>query len=152
MNKLDKIKILKSALSLVFIFLFNLPTLAALNINYGNLFVLPELDNKTSEKELLAQNTNTAESLEDNTEEDTKEPESHIRFQEADTATAETTTETAAGSQGSSGEVSPQASSSGVQINTSVIPTVLPTSEQSSNSTQCTYNTDCPNGQTCNNG
>ena len=33
---------MKSILSLFGVFLFNLPTLAALNINYQNLFVVPQ--------------------------------------------------------------------------------------------------------------
>ena len=52
MKKITKIKILRSLFCLFAVFLFNLPTLAALNINYGNLFVLP-LD-KTS---VIAENT-----------------------------------------------------------------------------------------------
>ena len=48
-NKL-KYQIIRSFLSLLSVFLFNLPTLAALNINYGNLFTLPE------DKTVIAQN------------------------------------------------------------------------------------------------
>ena len=40
-NKLNKIQLLKSFISVIAIFLFNLPTLAALNIDYKNLFVIP---------------------------------------------------------------------------------------------------------------
>src|SRR3989338_7850301 len=41
--KINKIQIIKSVISLFGIFLFNLPTLAAFDINYGNLFVIPTI-------------------------------------------------------------------------------------------------------------
>jgi hypothetical protein len=42
MHKLNKIQVLKSFISVIAIFLFNLPTFAALNIDYSNLLVVPE--------------------------------------------------------------------------------------------------------------
>ena len=43
-----KIKIVRSLLSLCFMFLFTLPTLAAFDINYKNLFKIPNLSSSTS--------------------------------------------------------------------------------------------------------
>ena len=48
MNKINKQQLLKSFISIVAIFTFNLPTFAALNINYGNLFVIPQNTTGTS--------------------------------------------------------------------------------------------------------
>src|SRR3989338_8714455 len=56
-NKMNKIQIVKSIVSLFAIFLFNLPTLAALNINYSNLFIIPDSDKPANKNNLIAEET-----------------------------------------------------------------------------------------------
>ncbi|MBI3309178.1 MAG: VCBS repeat-containing protein, partial [Candidatus Melainabacteria bacterium] len=73
MNKINKKQLLKSFISILAIFAFNLPTLAALNINYGNLFVIPQSNESQKVKQptpadLLAQSeTTTLEDTDDQT-------------------------------------------------------------------------------------
>jgi hypothetical protein len=49
MQRINKLNFVKPIISILAIFIFNLPTFAALDINYKNLFAIPESKNSNSD-------------------------------------------------------------------------------------------------------